>query len=275
MNNAPNAVAIIMRAKNEMPHVAHALDKLRKQRYQNFSLYAIDSGSTDGTCEALRKQAQVMVQITPQEYIPGPVLNRMFQMTTEPIIVFLNADAIPQSDDWLEKMIQPLIDKKADCAFCRQIARPDARFIVRYDYERMYNEKTISCAPFFFSNVASAFTKEVLAAIPFPQSGFSEDIAWWKEASQRGYKRIYLHDIAVEHSHNYSLREIFRRGFIEGEAEARIFKKNFPFVRNLFRLIKEITRDCLYTCCKGRVHLVPYTMLYRISFSLGLYLGEM
>ena len=40
----------------------------------------------------------------------GRVLNEMIARTTEEWIVFLNADAIPLNDAWLERLLRPLLD---------------------------------------------------------------------------------------------------------------------------------------------------------------------
>jgi len=89
-------IAIIMRSKNEMPYARRALAGLRSQRRKDWKLYAVDSGSTDGTLEEIQAYPPgQMIQIAPADYEPGPVLNRMVAMTTEPLIVLLNADAIP------------------------------------------------------------------------------------------------------------------------------------------------------------------------------------
>ena len=95
-------IAVIMRSKNEQPYTEPALQALFKQSYQDFKLYNVDSGSIDGTLAVVQKYNQDVILIAASDYIPGTVLNNMISTTNEEIIVFLNADAIPQSDNWLE-----------------------------------------------------------------------------------------------------------------------------------------------------------------------------
>ena len=47
-------VAVIMRSKNEQPHCDRALAGLKAQTYTNWTLYNVDSGSDDGTLEAVK-----------------------------------------------------------------------------------------------------------------------------------------------------------------------------------------------------------------------------
>ena len=105
------AVAIIMRSKDEQPYAERALAALSTQSYKNYTLYNVDSGSTDGTLEvvkAFNPDPALVFEIKPEEYVPGPVLNMMVTKTNEPVVVLLNADAIPQDDTWLETLIAPI-----------------------------------------------------------------------------------------------------------------------------------------------------------------------
>ena len=73
----PPLVAIIVRSKNEMPHVRAALDMLKRQTFTDFELFAIDSGFTDGSLDLLREycDADHLIEIPPEDYEPGKVLN--------------------------------------------------------------------------------------------------------------------------------------------------------------------------------------------------------
>ena len=136
----PPSVAIIMRSKNEMPHLRAALEMLRVQTYRDFELFAVDSGSTDGSVNLLRKHCKTghLTQIAPAHYAPGKVLNTAIARSGNPIIVLLNADAVPLSKTWLETLLAPILGNQADATFSRQVPRPDARFVVAYDYRRAY-----------------------------------------------------------------------------------------------------------------------------------------
>ena len=61
-------VAIIMRSKDEQPYADRALRELAAQGYVEYVLYNIDSGSTDGTLEAIdafNSDAEKVVRIAP------------------------------------------------------------------------------------------------------------------------------------------------------------------------------------------------------------------
>jgi rhamnosyltransferase len=263
----PPSIAIIMRAKNEMPHVQHVLEQLQAQTQNDFELFAVDSGSTDGTFQALEKSGCSLLQIEPDSYIPGKVLNEAIRTTHHDIVVLLNADAIPQSRDWLENLILPIIGNSADATFSKQIARPDAKFIVKYDYERAYNSEKIETG--FFSAVACAFKRELWEKQAFPNEGYAEDVAWAQTCISAGAHFQLLENSVVEHSHNYSLKALFQKRY----RQALTFDEIPNIGKQTVKCLREITRDLLYAFAKFKLHTIPYNIAYRITIHRGVYAG--
>ncbi len=253
----PAPVAIVMRCQNEMPHVRRALKMLNRQTGPAFDLTAVDSGSTDGSLEELQKYCDQLQQIAPDEYVPGKVLNNAIAQTRSEIIVLLNADAVPRSDNWLEKLLRPILENRADAAFSQQIARPDARFIVAYDYARAYNPAKI--APGFFSAVACAFRRELWERHRFPESGYAEDAAWAADCIAAGARFQLADDSVVEHSHNYTLQELRQKR-----------RRQAPRIGNSPPgLGCELARDLLHAIAKMKPWTIPYNIAYRVTIHFG------
>jgi rhamnosyltransferase len=263
----PPSVAIIMRAKNEMPHVHKALEALTQQSCSSFDLFAVDSGSSDGTLEALQESGASLKQIAPEEYIPGNVLNNAITQTNHELIVLLNADAIPQSKQWLENLIAPIMENKADATFSKQVARPDARFIVTYDYERAYN--TSKADPGFFSAVACAFKRSLWENNGFPTNGYAEDLAWAERCRAEGARFLLVENSVVEHSHNYTLKELHKKRF----RQAITFHDTPNRARQFCLCLREIARDFLHAIAKFKLHTIPYNVAYRINIHRAIYEG--
>ena len=263
----PPSVAILMRAKNEIPYVEHALERLRAQSFMEYDLFAIDSGSTDGTFQTLEKTGCDLRQIPPEAYSPGKVMNEAIARTHHDIIVLLNADAIPQSNDWLENLLLPILGNTADATFSKQIARPDAAFVVKYDYERAYHPQKIS--PGFFSAVACAFKRELWTEIPFREEGYAEDAAWATACIARGFRFQLVENSVVEHSHNYSLKELFQKR----HRQALTFNKVPTLGKQITQCLREIIRDLLQACAKRKLHTIPYNIAYRTTIHRALYQG--
>ncbi|MCB1136019.1 MAG: glycosyltransferase [Chlamydiia bacterium] len=272
-------VAIIMRSKDEYPHVERALQGLERQSYPTFALYNVDSGSSDGTWETIlahNTHPDRLLQIPPSSYVPGRVLNLMVAMVREPIVVFLNADAVPLHEDWLERLIQPIVRGEADATMSRQVAREDAHFIVAYDLERAYKRENIEGKnEDFFSAVACAFRRQLWLENRFYVDGYSEDMAWAHACRQKGYRFLLCEDSVVEHSHNYTLAQLYRRGFIEGEADVLIYHNGPQLGQRILRWGKDLVRDFLYTLSKGRIWCIPYNVVYRSAFHWGYLKGRL
>lgn len=271
-----NNVAVIMRSKDEMPHVPPALQSLREQTFQDIELWAVDSGSTDGSLKELQKEVEPahLIQIRPEEYIPGKVLNDMIARTSAPVIVFQNADSIFQNRDALEKLLQPILDGEADATMCAQVTRPDARFIVTYDYQRAYDPKNIKDDNAdFFSAVTCAFKRDLWEQTKFPEEGYAEDVAWAKACRAEGARFQLVTDSVVEHSHNYSLKGLYRKKFRHGLTFAREYGRRANLFSQTAELCKEWVRDFLYALRKGRIDTIPYNIAYRAVIHRALYKG--
>ncbi len=258
----PATVAIIIRSKNEMPHIHATLEGLKRQTLQDFELFATDSGSTDGSLKELRNSCDTdrLTQIS--TYIPGSVLNTAIARTHHKIIVLLNADAIPQSD-WLERLIFPILGNQADATFSKQRPRPNARFIVAYDYQRAYDSDRMN--PDFFSSVACAFKRELWEAHPFPESGYAEDSRWATTCRANGARFQYLENSVVEHSHNDSLTALYQKRRRQAAALGTSPTRG--------KFLREITRDLLHATTQLKLHTIPYNIAYRIAIHAGAHSG--
>jgi rhamnosyltransferase len=269
-------VAVIMRSKNEMPYLPEAVASLRRQTFKDIELFAVDSGSTDGSLEILRTAMDTahLICIPPQAYIPGKVLNDMTARTTQEFIVFQNADAIFQSNDALEKLLRPLFAGEADAVMSAQVTRPDARFIVTYDYLRAYDPKNIKGDNAdFFSAVTCAFRRDLWGKIKIPDIGYAEDVAWAKLCRAAGARFKLVTDSVVEHSHNYTLKGLYRKKFRHGITFAQTYGRQASLLFQTLELCKEWARDLLYTVRKGRLDTIPYNIAYRAVIHTGLYRG--
>lgn len=274
--NTVESVAIIMRSKNEMPYATTALESLFRQTCQDFTLYNVDSGSTDGTLEAIRLHNTTrLVEIPSKSYVPGKVLNDMIARTTAPIIVFLNADAIPLGNQWLERLLKPIVDGAADATMSKQTARDNARFAVQYDYRRAYDPRNIKEEnEDFFSAVACAFRRELWERKKFPESGYAEDLAWARDCRLQGARFKLVLDSDVEHSHNYTIKELYRKKFRHGQTYQRIYGFKPGWFSQVYKCARELVRDFLYAVSRGRLDTIPYNLVYRITIHLGLFKGS-
>lgn len=270
-------ISIILRIKNEMPWLKYTLKMLAVQDRQDFELICVDSGSTDGGWELLQAKApDLLYRIASEDYIPGKVLNDAISHAKGEYVVFNNADCIPLDSHWLSNLIRPL-EKDAElvAVFANQIARRDADLLVRKDYERAFGDGRISAKwRHFFSLASSAVRRETILKHPFnPDLQYSEDVEWSWRMKQLGHRIVYVPDARVQHSHNYTLKDIRKRYRGEGKAEAYIYRDLYQsntmdtsFVRTvLVAALMEFARDTLYLIKHGRPDLIPQAKIYRFA----------
>jgi rhamnosyltransferase len=271
-------VSLIIRSFNDILHIEKTMQNICSQTFQNFELINVDSGSTDGTCEVIKKfNKNIFIKIKPQDYIPGKVLNDAIAKSKGEIIVFNNSDCIPQNNNWLENLIKPLNTTNKIATFGCQTPRANAQPLVQKDYIRAFGNGNISSQwPNFFSLATSAIKTEYIKKYPFSNTlQYSEDIDWAYRMRQKGFEIEYIKNAIVEHSHNYTLKELWKRFYNEGHAEKNIYK-NKSNILNQFVVpfSAELIRDIIFLIKKGNIHYIPYGILYRLIQKYAVYKGR-
>jgi rhamnosyltransferase len=219
-------VSIILRSFNEGWALRETLPALQAQTYRNWELIVIDSGSTDGSVELIRKAApRHFIQIQSHEYVPSRVLNWGVQLASSQLCIFLNADATPQNSNWLRPLVDGLSDPRVAAVFGRQIPRPDCKAVFAHDYDRCFGHRCEAASwDHFFSMVSSGIRKDVWSRRGFLESmQYSEDDEYTRWCRAEGYRIVYRPDSVVMHSHNYTPHQTYKRSFGEAWALAAIW----------------------------------------------------
>ncbi len=267
-------ISVLMRSHNDIKYIRKTVEALLEQQLdESFEIISCDDRSTDGTSEYLATVSELR-RIAPPEgkYVPGKTLNYMINQAKGDIIVFNNSDAVPQNQEYLKNLTAPLKNSETDCVFGNQIARQDAYLVVRKDYERAFGDGSVSANwDNFFSLVSSAFRKSDLLAKPFNENiQYSEDADWVRRYSA---KIVYAADAVVEHSHNYTLKEVRKRFFNEGVADRQMGKKPMSFIHCLRTVIAETLRDWSYLAGHGAFKEFFYAPVYRYVQKTSYYRG--
>jgi GT2 family glycosyltransferase len=207
-----------------MPWTERTLLGLREQRGVEARILFIDCESTDGSREVAESMGVRLLDWDPKKYVPGRVLNYGMEETESEIAAFVNADAVPLSEDALSTLIAPLEDRRVAATFARQVARPDADRLTKLDYARAFGDDPVPTRlGSFFSMAASAIRRDVWSSMPFdPDLRYSEDVDWTTRVTALGYRIEYVPDARFEHSHAYDLRGHFKRRAGEGQADTAI-----------------------------------------------------
>jgi rhamnosyltransferase len=221
---------------NGGPLFERVLDRVLSQKTSfDYEVLVIDSGSRDGTVDAVRRRPSVrLIQIPNSEFNHGLTRNRAVQEARGEIVALLTQDAEPFDDEWLERLVGNFADPKVAGAYCHQLPRPDCNPFQR-DRLRGWTKESgppvvkelrdpallETMHPFeryrliAFDDVASCVRKSVMRQIPFEKRQFGEDIAWAKQAVLAGWKIVNDPGAVVIHSHNSPVLYEFRRVFLD------------------------------------------------------------
>jgi rhamnosyltransferase len=281
-------VTVIMRSYNEMPHTPASLEALFRQRFTDFDVIAVDSGSTDGSVAVFEQWRQRVkgkfdfhfIQIPKSEYGHGKTLNMAIGKTQAKIVVLLNADATPVDEYWLERLIAPFEkDEKIAATFSRQLVRAGTRPLIAFDAERFFpaQDKEYHWKYMIhYSQSASAIRHSVWEQRPYYTDAYaSEDEEWAKWWIDRGYRIVYVPDSMAFHSHPYTLAQYRHRMYTEAIADMFVFPDLRP---SILRLLKGCAHMILldWAWCVPRGHLVSalYSPVFRVTQQIAFYRGQ-
>jgi rhamnosyltransferase len=207
------------------------------------------------------------------------VLNEAVAATGGDILVFLNSDATPENEDWLQRLIAPLRNTACGASYGRQTPRPDCRSLFIKDTERAFGDGRVSAGWLhFFSMANSAVRRDLLERYPFDTDiQYSEDIDWSYRMRKLGHSIVYVPDAPAMHSHNYTLGQSYRRHYGEGKAEAWIFRNgelNTSFLRYcLLPLGREVLRDFGWAVRSTSMDALLYSVPLRAAQKWGRWQG--
>ena len=257
MGSEAPRISVLVRARNDEAFIGRTLKGIFAQNVGcPFEVVVCDDASTDRTREIAAQFPVRFFDRPPGPYKPGRTLNALVRDAKGEIVVFNNSDAVPLDDGWLAALVKPLVEPGAAAgrnvfAFANQLPRKDARALVRKDSERAFGDGRIQATwRFFFSLASSATWRNLLVETPFDENiQYSEDVEWAWRNSRRAVDPVsvvYCPEARVEHSHNYTLRELARRFRGEGVADRVIFGDSPSLLRELAGAARETLRDWAY-----------------------------
>ena len=138
------------------------------------------------------------------------------------IICFITQDIVIERNDWLEKLVAPIINGEADACYSRQLTKYNniEKYTREYNYPKksfIKSKKDISelgLKTFFFSDASSAIKNETFKKLNYFDNKnlpISEDMYIAFKLITNNYKIKYCADSIVYHSHNFTLKELYDR----------------------------------------------------------------
>jgi len=218
-------VAVIIPTLNGGETFLRVLAGLRGQSLTPQTVLVIDSGSVDDTVpRALMAGARVH-RIKAEAFNHGATRELGRRLLKADAYLFMTQDALPAHAHLLENLVKPLAaEPDIGLAYARQLPREGASPLEalnrRFNYpaasqlKRRADRGRLGVKTVFCSNTCAAYRSAALEAVGgFAPVIMCEDQHVAARMLEAGYSIYYAADALVFHSHDYAVREEFKRGF--------------------------------------------------------------
>lgn len=196
-------------------------------------IYYVLTESNDKTEDILKEINVNYEVIKSNQFSHSLTRERVAMKSNGDIVVFITQDIIIERNDWLEKLIMPIINGECSASYSRQLCNNSS--IEKYTRENNYPNKSrivskkdipqLGLNTFFFSDASSAIDLNIFKSL----NGYdgkdlptNEDMYFAYKLIMNGYKIKYCSDSVVIHSHSFRFRELYRRYYLTG----LFFKQN-------------------------------------------------
>lgn len=161
------------------------------------------------------------------------------QYCKSPIVVMISQDIVLSDENVFYNLVKDIASKETVYNFARQISK--YKNIEKYIRQKNYPKdsyyvtqedvKEKGFMAYFASDACSAYDREIFLKVGGYQGYdimMSEDALYSKVILEKGYKKKYCADAIVEHSHKYSLKQLYRRYYDTG-----IFQSTCDFFKDV------------------------------------------
>jgi rhamnosyltransferase len=260
-------VSIVIPTLNGGPILRRLLEAIDSQMTDfGWEVIAMDSGSTDGTLDALGDHQVSVTSVPRGTFNHGTTRNAALAQVRGEFAVLIVQDAVPDGPDWLAELVRPLQhDLSLAGTFARQQAWPDASRLTAHYLARWVAcepdartaaplsssqfammspaERHIACV---FDNVCSCIRLSVWRTHPFRATPIAEDLEWAREVLTSGYRLAYVPTAVVWHSHERPVRYELQRTYrVHQRLQALFGLSTIPTISALARAV----------CCTVPLHL--------------------
>lgn len=189
--------------------------------------------SKDNTEQILKSMSAQYSVVSLKDFSHSLTREKVAMKSTADILVFITQDIDIRNNDWLSNLVKPIIDGEAEAAFSRQLTKFDN--IEKYTREKNYPAESyivtkediekMGLRTFFFSDASSAIKTDIfkkLNGYDGKKMPISEDMYIAYKIITNGYRIKYCSDSVVYHSHQFTLKQLYKRYYDTG----LFFKEN-------------------------------------------------
>jgi 2-desacetyl-2-hydroxyethyl bacteriochlorophyllide A dehydrogenase len=246
MSSSIPETTILIRAFNEERWLPEVFAALAKQRYRDFEVLLVDSGSVDRTRDIAAANGARILRMRTEDFTFGHSLNVGMRDVQSPYVAILSAHAIPSDEHWLENLVAAIKQPGVAMVYGGQRGHAISKFSECRDFERMFpdrpHEETDIEIP--FANNANSIVRRDLWEQHHFDEGLPglEDIGWAKHWLERDHRVLYEPKGCIIHVHTESWAQVRRRYHREGMGA------RWVGTRILRNIPKEIWREASWLC---------------------------
>jgi rhamnosyltransferase len=249
--------SVVIPTFNGAREIGPLLEALRAQQPRPpDEILAIDSGSRDDTCERVHAAGGRVIDWK-QPFNHGLTRDAGIAASSGEIVLLTVQDAVPESRDWLARIVAHFEDSTVGGVSTRQIPPPDGplelRIKAQLEAEAMPapvrvsltdhpNYATYSPAQrlelYRFDDVCSALRRSAWEKIPFGPCRYAEDVVWARRALEAGYTLVRDPLAPVIHAHRRRFWYEFRRAILD----AWVLDETFGYRYRLSDKLNRVSR---------------------------------
>lgn len=231
---------------------------LDQEKIEIYKITYILTESTDNTEKLILENKLNYIKINKEEFSHSMSREKVALNSDADILVFITQDIKPNNTLWLYNLIKDIQNGSVDACYSRQIS--EYNNIEKYTRQKNYPDKSfvvskedikkLGLKTFFFSDASSAIRKETFVKL----NGYdnktlptNEDMYIAYKLIINGYKIKYCANSEILHSHNFTLKQLYKRYYDTG-----IF----------FVLVPEINK---YNQTKTGIGLAKYILIQAIK----------
>jgi len=203
MSTIPIKVSIIVRTYNEERWIAHCLEAIFNQEFDDFEVVIVDNHSTDHTVE-VAKRYPIDSVIYIDKFTPGKAINDGIRNSKGEYIACISAHCIPRDNQWLNCLYNSFKDNQNIAGvYGRQLPLSYTSDLDKRDLLITFGQdKKVQIKDYFFHNANSMFPRDIWNKFHFNENATNiEDRIWGKKVINAGYKIVYEPDAQVYHYH--------------------------------------------------------------------------
>lgn len=191
----------------------------------------VNSSSGDGTVELAKEMGAEVLVVPRHEFNHGTTREIARRFLGTDIVVMMTPDATALDPYLIPNLVRPIVSGQASVAYARQFPRKCADFFEAFPRQFNYPNRSelrsiddlaaLGPQAFFCSNACAAWSNAALDSIGgFAPSLSLEDTIAVAKLLRGGHRIAYCADAMVEHSHDYTLVQEFKRHFDTGHVRA-------------------------------------------------------